>query len=249
MHQPGKELREPPSATVNRYSGAVVYIYSFDVAYEMSRQPVRELLGHPVAQFAVDADKRSPREFLFFRPQMVQLPAVERMGPHGTIQVERTVKLLPVGAITITIRVPFRDRTLEDLVVYHDLQFSGGNGMTRSAVARMCETSWRHCIRPGSLGRGSVGLAFRLRSSERAHRHPRNGTGSPPGDCRSVNPRAETTFVATGAEESTGKYLTYYERDLAVIDWDAALIVDARKTSTGALRDELANLNWPNWKP
>src|SRR6185436_9953946 len=28
------------------------------------------------------------------------------------------------------------------------------------------------------------------------------------------------------AEESTGKYFSYYERDLVVIDWDAALVVD-----------------------
>ena len=43
-------------------AGEVVYMYAFDVAYEMTRQPVRELLGQPVAQFQVDASKRSPRQ-------------------------------------------------------------------------------------------------------------------------------------------------------------------------------------------
>ena len=42
-----------------RYRGEVVYIFAYDVAYEMTRQPVRELLGQPVAQFAVDASKVS----------------------------------------------------------------------------------------------------------------------------------------------------------------------------------------------
>jgi hypothetical protein len=49
--------------------GAVVYIYAFDVAYEMIRQPVKELLGQPVVQFVVDAGKRSPRQHMFYRPR------------------------------------------------------------------------------------------------------------------------------------------------------------------------------------
>src|SRR6478672_9762078 len=92
---------------VSRYVGEVVYMYAFDVAYEMTRQPVRQLLGQSVAQFQVDASKRSPRQLFFYRPQMVRLPPIERHGPHGAIRLERTVKLLPVGAISITIRAPF----------------------------------------------------------------------------------------------------------------------------------------------
>src|ERR1041384_7827656 len=71
--------------TVQRYRGEVVYIYAFDVAYEMTRQPVQELLGQPVAQFVVDASKRSPRHLFFYRPQMVRLPALERIGPGGPV--------------------------------------------------------------------------------------------------------------------------------------------------------------------
>src|SRR6188474_614464 len=91
----------------NRYVGEVVYMFAFDVAYEMTRQPVRELLGQPVAQFVVDASKRSPRHLFFYRPQMVRLPPLERIGPVGPVRLDRVIKLLPVGAISITIRVPF----------------------------------------------------------------------------------------------------------------------------------------------
>src|SRR6266436_10043610 len=120
-----------------QYTGEVVYIYAFDVAYEMVRRPVRELLGQPVAQFVVDASKRSPRHLFFYRPQMVRLPPLERIGPHGPIRMNRVVKLLPVGAISITIRVPFEVRQVEDLVVYHDLQFS--NGSLHEEVRRLAE--------------------------------------------------------------------------------------------------------------
>src|SRR2546423_11355385 len=97
----------PRQMTRQQLAGEVVYMYAFDVAYEMTRQPVRELLGQPVAQFQVDASKRSPRQLFFYRPQMVRLPPIERIGPGGPIRLERTIKLLPVGAISISIRVPF----------------------------------------------------------------------------------------------------------------------------------------------
>src|SRR5688572_30279348 len=88
--------RKPSPSKVKLYTGEVVYIYAFDVAYEMTRQPVRELLGQPVAQFAVDASKRSPRQLFFYKPQMVRLSPMERIGPFGPVRVERAVKLLPV---------------------------------------------------------------------------------------------------------------------------------------------------------
>jgi len=45
------------------------------------------------------------------------------------------------------------------------------------------------------------------------------------------------------ADESTGRYLSYYQNDLVVIDWDAALIVDEKSDFDEALYImELANL-------
>ena len=63
------ELKASP-APVKQYIGEVVYIHAYDVAYDMTRQPIVELLGQPVAQFAVDASKRLPRHLFFYRPQM-----------------------------------------------------------------------------------------------------------------------------------------------------------------------------------
>src|SRR6185437_16546988 len=108
--------RKPLLPKDRGYKGEVVYIYAFDVAYEMVRQPVRELLGQPVAQFVVDASKRSPRHLFFYRPQMVRLPPMERIGPNGPVRMDRVIKLLPVGAISITIRVPFEVAQVEDLI-------------------------------------------------------------------------------------------------------------------------------------
>src|SRR5207237_5360557 len=121
---PETSRRPGGSSSVTRYAGEVVYIYACDVAYEIGRLPVRELLGHPLAQFSVDASKRSPKQLFFYRPQMVRLPPLERIGPRGPVRVDRVIKLLPVGAVSITVSVPFDVARIEDLVAYHDLQFS-----------------------------------------------------------------------------------------------------------------------------
>src|SRR5215467_5443219 len=134
------------------YSGEVVYVYAYDVAYDMARHPIRELLGQPVAQFIMDSSKRSPRHLFFYRPQMVRLPPLERIGPHGPVRVERIVKLLPVGALSITVRVPFEVTQIEDLVAYHDLQFSNGslNEEVRRLAEEVREELKPHFIRPVS---------------------------------------------------------------------------------------------------
>src|SRR5881394_3061437 len=145
VNQPQTGERKAAEPKIKRYTGEVVYIYAFDVAYDMTRRPVPELLGQPVAQFVVDASKRSPRHLFFYRPQMVRLPPLERIGPNGPIRIERGVKLLPVGAISITIRVPFTVGHVEDLVDYHDLQFS--NGSLNEEVRRLAEEV-RHELAP-----------------------------------------------------------------------------------------------------
>ncbi len=224
-----------PHDQIRQYAGEVVYIYAFDVAYDMSRQPIRELLGQPVAQFAVDASKRSPRHLFDYKPQMVRLPPLERHGPHGPVRVQRAVKILPVGAISITIRVPFAVRRVEDLVDYHDLEFS--NGVLQEEVRQLAEEVRRelapYYVRPvAQLAPEEAYTVFCLQSpSAAADSAPFSAE-----DWLRTQRRAVASLLTQEpdidhlskqeADESTGRHLSYYEHDLVVVDWDAALIMD-----------------------
>jgi hypothetical protein len=231
-----RTMEQPASPNqVRQYTGEVVYVYAFDVAYDMSRQPLRELLGQPVAQFAVDTSKRSPRHLFFYKPQMVRLPPLERIGPHGPVRIERAVKILPVGAISITVRVPFAVRRVEDLVDYHDLQFS--NGALQDEVRQLADEVRReltpYLIRPVTqLFQEEAYTVFCIQSPFATV----NGTPL----CAEHwlrDHRREVAALLTQepdaahlsnqeADESTGRYLSYYEHDLVVVDWDAALVID-----------------------
>lgn len=245
------DVKASPSK-VKQYVGEVVYIYAFDVAYDMSREPIRELLGQPVAQFAMDASKRSPRHLFFYKPRMVRLPPLERIGPRGPVRLERAVKILPVGAISITVRAPFAVSRIEDLVDYHDLQFT--NGTLQEEVRQLAEDVRRelrpYLVRPVSqLAEEEAYTVFCIQSplvtTDGVTLRAENWLQTQRREVASLlTQEPDIDHLSTQeADESTGRYVSYYEHDLVVMDWDAALIIDQPQQFDETLYVmELANL-------
>ena len=238
------------AAPAGGYAGEVVFMYAFDVAYEMLRRPVTQLLGQPVAELAVGASKRSPRQFLFYRAQTVRLPPVERIGPFGLMRMERVVKIFAVAAISVTVRVPFRVGRLEDLVAFHDLHFPDGTHL-HDEVRRLVEDVRRelrqHLVRPHEQLRDEEAYTvfcihspftavYGVADAPAAGATAATNASLGAEDWLLANRRAIAALLTEEpdarrlsdqeAEESTGKYLSYYNRDLVVVDWDAAVVVD-----------------------
>lgn len=235
-----------------KYTGEVVYMYAFDVAYEIDRQSIKEIMGQPTAQFVVDSGKRNPRQLFFYRPQMIRLPSSERIGPHGPVRIEYTAKFLSIGAMSITAKVPFSVDKIEDLIAYHDLSFS--NGSLHDEVLRIAEEI-RLALEPHStrilerLADEEAYTVFCISASSIAE-----GDASPvagkwweknrPSVAALLTQESDIEHLSSQeAEESTDRYLSYYEKDLLVIDWDSALLVDEPKNFDESLYVlELANL-------
>ena len=238
---------------ISHYTGEVVFVFAFDVAYEMRRTPIKTLLGQPVAQFTADASKRSPRQLFFYRAQMVRLPPLERFGPYGPVRVERSVKILPVGAISITIRMPFRVERIADLVAFHGLKYSNGTTLydeVRQLADEVRQELVPYAVRPvAKLDEEEGYTVFCLHS-------PVGTDASTPlrtEDWLQAHRREVAALLTAEPDtvqlsdqeftESTGKYFSYYDRDLVVIDWDAALIIDEPRYLDETLYImELANL-------
>lgn len=250
------ELQSAPARSLTapaaRYTGEAVYLYAYDIAYEMDRRPIRQLLGQPVAQFSVDASKRYPRQLFLYRPQRVRLPPLERHGPHGAVRVEREVKLLPMGALSITVRLPFAVERIADLVVYHDLQFSNGALSAevrqlaeeiRQELAPLLDRPVPHLLEEEAYTVFCLEAPLTNREGRRisaeqwfqAHRREVAALLTQEPDINQLSDQE--------ARESTDRFLSYYEDDLVVIDWDAALIVDQPRDFDETLYlMELANL-------
>ncbi len=234
------------------YKGEVVYNYAYDIAYEMGREPIRQLLGQPLAEFSIHSTKRNPRHLFFFRPQMARLPPSERFGPNGPVRVEIVVKLLPVGVVSISAKVPFAVASINDLVPFHDLQFS--NGSLNEEVRRLAESIRAelgpHLIRPvPMLMDEEAYTVFCIEAPVR----DKNDEPVTAEDWLSQHRREVAALLTQEpdveklseqeATESTTRYLSYYGTDLVVVDWDAALIIDEPQDFHETLYVmELANL-------
>jgi hypothetical protein len=177
---------------------------------------------------------------------------MERVGPHGPVKLERVIKLLPVGAISITVRVPFEVDAIEDLVCYHDLHFDTGS--LNFDVRLLAEAVHRelipYALRPvphlvdeeaytvfclDAPMTNAEGQPLSAEQWLQAHRRQVAALLTQENDIRLLSKQE--------AEESTARYLSYYQNDLVVVDWDAALIVDEKSDFDESLYVmELANL-------
>lgn len=246
-------LQPSPATRPARYTGEVIYLYAFDVGYEMARAPIRELLGQPVATFQMDVSKRTPRQLFFYRPQIVRLPPLERFTARGPLRVERSVKIFPVGAISLTIRIPFAADSIHELVDFHDLRFTDGGHLYDEVLATAQEVRKAlepYILRPVTeLADEEAYTVFAVHAPamvEKAELHSAE-------NWLKVNRRQVAALLTEEyelahlsnqeANESTSRYLSYYDHDLLVVDWDAALLIDEPKyIDETVYLMELANL-------
>ncbi len=234
-----------------RYRGEVVYIYAYDLAYDTKREPLGQLLGQPVSEYSIGPSKRSPKFLFFYRPQMITLAPERRAAPGGEAEVRRSIKLFSVGALSIQIRVPFEVERLEDLVSYHDLSFPDAS--LEEEARRLAEQARAellpYCIRPvEQLREGEAYTVFWLPEL------PKGPDGAIPAEQWLRRNRRQVAGLLTQEEdvahlaelqvsESTGRYLSYYESDLVVVNWDAALVVGEHESFDDVLHImEMANV-------
>ncbi|MCX8108263.1 MAG: hypothetical protein N3G20_05600 [Verrucomicrobiae bacterium] len=221
--------------TGTQYRGEVVYLFAYDIAYELSDVTSTHLLGEKLSTFTVDTGKRSPREAFFYRARMVRLPRATRVGPHGPVEVETVVKVLSVGAISISIRVPFVVNQIEELISYHDLQFGEKSVAVeaRELARKVQRELLPFCDKPVSeLADEEAYTVFCIEAPLRTPTgEPIKGEAWLRGNsarvaCLLMQETDAEQLARQEIRECTGRHLSYYEYDLVVIDWDAALVVD-----------------------
>jgi len=235
------------------YRGEVVYIYAYDIAYDIKNEPVERILGQPTKDYLVGPSKRIPKQMFFYRPRVAEFVPEKRALDNGqSVEIRKSVKIFGVGAMTVQVRVPFEVERLEDLVDYHDLEFAG-RGLDDEVgefAERVLKDLEPNCVRPvGTLTQAEAYTVFCI--------------GVLPGVSGEHGARAEDWLKANRrrvasllmqeeddevlseqeAYESTGLYLSYYGDDLVVVDWDSAVVVGQQDALDDVLHImELANV-------
>lgn len=230
-----ENMESTVTTSAARYRGEVVFLFAFDIAYELPGLKATRLLGHELQPFLVHTGKRSPKEAFFYKALMVRLPPVIREGPCGQVHVETVVKVLSVGAISISVRVPFVVEHIEELVAYHDVQF-GDKPLAVEAreLARQVQSELLpYCDRPvPELAEEEAYTVFcaeaplqnpggqRVKGEEWLQQHSATVASL------LMQETDATQLARQEIRECTGRHLSYYDHDLVVVDWDAALVVD-----------------------
>jgi hypothetical protein len=213
--------------------GEVVYFYAFDLAYDMQRAPLPSLLGRALEPFQVDARKRVPRGQVFYRPLVARLPALEQIVRGKSVSLEVAVKVLPIGALSVTVRAPLLAHSPAECTAWHDLAFDDGTSLGQWVLATVEKARVElaaHAIRPHErlpeaesytvfcLDAASLDIAGESASWLENNRGAVAGLLTGEEDASLLSTQEIT--------ESTSRWLSYYRHDLIVADWDAALVID-----------------------
>lgn len=251
MREQSEQILTDESDNNRLIRGEVVYIYAYDIAHDMRRERLQELLSQPTTEYSVGASRRSPKQWFFYRPDVVSLPVIKRKTHRGLVCISRMAKVFSIGAISIQVRVPFEVDKLQDLASFYELEFSDKSldDEIHELANEILKELNPFCIRPVSqLGRAETYTIFCIYDIPDV-----NNGGKRAEDWLLTNRRQVGALLVQESDaarlsdqeitESTERYLTYYNTDLVVVDWDAALVVCDRDSLDDVLHVvELANV-------
>jgi hypothetical protein len=222
---------EPAPAAAIR--GEVVYFFAYDLAYDMRRTGLESLLGQRLEPFRVDARKRAPRGQVFFRPLMARLPEVQRRLAGRDAPIRIAVKVLPIGALSVMVRVPLAAASFDELHRWHDPVFDGGGTLEQWVIGTVEKARAElapHAVRPHAvLPEGESYTVFCLDSAS-------PGIGGAAAQWLETNRAAVAALLTKEPDpsvlsiqeiaDSTSRPLSFYRHDLVVSDWDVSLVID-----------------------
>jgi hypothetical protein len=226
-------------------TGEAVYLYAFDIANEIITPRVQEILSEKPFPFEIRQDRTLPKDIPLYRPLAIVPPPLKT--PLLGAQVRLLVRVYNVGVVTIMMRVPFATKNLADLMRFHNPKLENGQTLDRVATdlcTKVCDSLSGAVIgRNESPPPPEAYTVFCLKELDRAgdanawlseHRRDVAGllTETPPQNLS--EPQVNEVLRIQRSFENT---------DLAVIDWDAALVIDLSGYVDDVLYAlELANL-------
>jgi hypothetical protein len=230
------------------FNGKVVYIYAFDIAYEIRIEKVQTLLSYPLSEYAIGPGKRNPKYYFFYRPKLVRLPDETHKIKGKNIQLQWDIKVFGIGSISVEISIPFEGLGFRELVEFHNPVFDDKKSLEQivrqkleKIVEELKSVSANPADNPGLSEAYTVFCLDRLPEGCIAQQWLKDNRRAVAGLLTEEADAQELSEQES--EETVGQYISYYERDLAVIDWDAAMVVGQAESLEDVLHIvELANV-------
>jgi hypothetical protein len=223
--------------------GEIVYLYSFDVANEIATADIQEVLSNKSAPLEIRTDHTIPRDVPLYKPLSIE-PQHQAHSSGKPLRI--VVRVFDVGVINVLMRVPFEVASLAELHEHHRPKLDSGETFDKLALQmcrQVCQSIERHLKRPSIASDPEAYTVFCLTDLDGQRdanvwfaEHRRDVAGL----------LAETSpklLSEAQVDESLRITRSFANTDLAVIDWDACLMIELDDYAEDVVYAlELANL-------
>jgi hypothetical protein len=208
--------------------GEVVYLYAFDVANEILTPRVPEILSEKPFPFEIRMDRTLPKDMPLYKPLAIEPPPLTSKLRGAPVRL--LIRIYDVGVVTVMMRVAFETDTLNDLMPFHNPKLE--TGLTLDTVAEKICAEVCDNLKDSIVGRTEsppppeAYTVFCLTDLGGM----KDANGWLAGQRRAVAGLLTETATEKLSETQVAEVLriqrSFENTDLAVIDWDAALVVD-----------------------
>lgn len=219
----------------------VVYLYAYDMAYEADLVEIEKMMRGAAERMRLGRLKDAPRSFPVYRPLTIQMEDIRLEGPQGPVTLTASIKLFSVGAMSVKVRMPAACERVTDLVCFRDLRFKDGTTLddrVKEMAQRLFDSVRLHldspvaaleqpevytifCLNPPLPEAAASAVAAAGESTEEwLRRNERDVAALLDGE------DVAACLSEQEVRETLKHTYCYYRQDLAVLDWDTALVVD-----------------------
>ncbi len=224
--------------------GEVVYLYAFDVANEIVTARVQEILSKKPFPFEIRLDRITPKDVPFYKPLAIAPPALDSRLGGETVWPQ--IRVYEVGVVTVALRVAFAVENLLDLLPLHNPKLDDGQSLDQVArrfCIEVCQSLKDSLVRAAPPTEPEAYTVFCVTAMAGVTdvntwltEQRRNVAGL----LAETDPQNLSEAQVT---ESLRLQRSFEKTDLAVLDWDAGLVMDLAGYVDDVLyMIELANL-------
>src|SRR6267378_1023105 len=233
--------------------GEVVFYRLFDIGASVDLDEIQKTIDMPFLSGRFPTERAAPRYARFAQPLLVFVDERSLATNLGPVTASIAGKLYAVGSLAVVVRMPFEAAGLRALRPYANLRIQGPSG--EEGLTGYCARLTERIIED---------LVPFLHDSYEVKVDPEpytiycvSVTETPVREFTTTWRREVTALLANDprpeaisdeeVEDTWRNWFSYYQDDLVVLEWDAALVVEPSATYEDTLTVfELANLQLAN---
>lgn len=231
--------------------GEVVYLYAFDVANEIVTEKIHEILEDRPVPFEIRIDHTSPQDMPLYTPLSIEPAALE--VTLNDAPVRALIHIYEIGVISIVLRTEFEVDSLTQLTPFHQSTFDDGRQCTdvaRSLCKAVCKNLNDSMIGRTEIRKPEAYTIFYVKELESEDTNLAAWIENRrPEVAALLTENLPGILSANQVNEVLRVCRSYADTDIAIIDWDAALVIDLDGYAEDTLYVlELANLQLESYQ-